>query len=83
MDGRRQPRRREGPVNTYEYICGDCPHKWDATYQMPGPEHPPCPQCGSENTGKVISAPTVVLRGDGWTTRKTDAEQDAEEDATP
>ena len=65
---------------TYEYTCGGCTHKWEERCEMPGPEHPPCPACGSLITHKVFSAPPVVFKGDGWTTRKTDADQDAEED---
>ena len=51
---------------TYDYECDSCKHSVEQVHRIN--ENPPkteCPCCGGKLT-KLISAPTFVLKGEGW-----------------
>ena len=52
----------------YEYICNTCEHKFEQLVVSSNDNNEPaCPECGSTNVKKVISAPTslsINLAGD-------------------
>lgn len=48
----------------YEYRCADCETRFDALRSMADADTPiACPQCGSENTGRLISLFSAVGSG--------------------
>ena len=54
---------------TYEYECGDCGHRFDKLIvRINGtPTLTDCPNCGSEDTEKQLSAPAgFIFKGEGF-----------------
>jgi putative FmdB family regulatory protein len=50
----------------YAYRCDDCGHAQDFLQKMSDPLIAACPQCGSKNFAKQLSAPQFQLKGGGW-----------------
>ena len=50
----------------YAYRCDDCGHAQDFLQKMSDPLIASCPQCGSKNFAKQLSAPQFQLKGGGW-----------------
>ena len=50
----------------YAYRCADCGHARDFLQKMSDPLIAACPQCGSKNFSKQLSAPQFQLKGGGW-----------------
>ena len=50
----------------YAYRCADCGHAQDFLQKMSDPLIAACPQCGSNNFSKQLSAPQFQLKGGGW-----------------
>jgi putative FmdB family regulatory protein len=50
----------------YDYECQKCNHTWDAIESFSAPPNPPCPQCRSKKTHRLISAAAFHLKGGGW-----------------
>lgn len=50
----------------YAYRCADCGHAQDFLQKMSDPLIAACPQCGSKNFSKQLSAPQFQLKGGGW-----------------
>jgi len=48
----------------YEFTCEKCNHSFDEV-QKHNDETPSCPKCKGE-TSRHMSAPSFVLKGDGW-----------------
>jgi len=48
----------------YDFICEKCSHSFDEI-QKYDDDAPPCPECKGE-TLRQISAPSFVLKGEGW-----------------
>lgn len=56
----------------YEYECPDCNQRFELRRAVDNRNQPAtCPACGNPDGKKVISQPTVVFFGAGWTTRQT------------
>lgn len=51
---------------TYEYICNSCNHEFECEQRISEPPKAKCPGCGSEDTRRLISLSSFVLKGTGW-----------------
>lgn len=51
---------------TYEYLCRACSVEFEAEQKMSDPPHATCPACGGEDTKRLISHSSFVLKGSGW-----------------
>ena len=56
---------------TFDFQCRKCQHTFEFSRPFTSREHPACPECKSKKTEKLISAPTFMLRGQGF--YKTDS----------
>ena len=52
---------------TYSYKCLDCKEKFDEEMDKDSKRTPPCPNCDSKNTKKIITSHPVIFNGDGFT----------------
>lgn len=50
----------------YEYRCPDCQHEFDAMQRMSDDPIGVCPECGSTNVARVLSAPAIHFKGSGF-----------------
>ena len=50
-----------------ELRCANCDEEFEQL-ELPSDEGviPTCPACGSPDVERMISAPTPILKGDGW-----------------
>ena len=56
----------------YEYQCPICNEIFEQRRSMDERNQPAvCPQCGCSEGERVLSRPTVIFFGAGWTTKKT------------
>jgi putative FmdB family regulatory protein len=52
---------------TYEYICTECGHQWEADQSIKDAALKECPQCHKQSAKRQISGGTgFVLKGGGW-----------------
>lgn len=52
---------------TYEYKCHECESQFEKFLALKDRKEPqPCPECGAEETEKLISLCGFVLKGDNW-----------------
>jgi putative FmdB family regulatory protein len=55
---------------TYEYVCQECGHRWEAEQKITAEPLTDCPMCGDQGKGaakRLISGGTGhVLVGDRW-----------------
>lgn len=49
----------------YEYACATCKNDFEKLVRLSDPV-PPCPECGSTEVKKKISASSFALKGGGW-----------------
>ena len=49
----------------YEYACETCGTNFEKLMKMSAPT-PSCPECGSDEVKKKVSASGFVLKGSGW-----------------
>ena len=49
----------------YEYGCTTCGASFEKLMKLDA-SAPPCPECGSEEVKKKVSASGFVLKGSGW-----------------
>lgn len=49
---------------TYDYHCQSCNHPFTAMHKISDPR-PDCPECGSADVRKLVSAPAVHGKGAG------------------
>ena len=56
---------------TYVYSCSDCNKTFEisGTFDIMLQKHE-CPHCKSKNTKKMITAPSIIYHGTGWTRKK-------------
>ena len=49
----------------YDYVCGDCGHRFEVLHGLneDGPHR--CPLCGGA-VSRVFAPPTIVFKGSGW-----------------
>jgi putative FmdB family regulatory protein len=50
----------------YEYRCGSCGFQKDHLQKLSAPALTTCPECGTENYAKQLSAAGFQLKGNGW-----------------
>ena len=50
----------------YDYQCTSCGHKAEVMRKISAANTEVCPECGSENFSKQLSAPSFQLSGSGW-----------------
>ena len=50
----------------YGYACKSCEHAFDVLQKMNDPVLVDCPDCGTANLRKQLSAPKFRLKGKGW-----------------
>jgi len=53
-------------VPIYEYLCNSCGVKKEHIQKMSDAPIKACPECGSEDYAKQISAAGFQLKGSGW-----------------
>jgi putative FmdB family regulatory protein len=51
---------------TYEYRCDACEREFEVEKRMSDPVEAPCPACDSDQTHRLISHSSFVLKGTGW-----------------
>jgi putative FmdB family regulatory protein len=52
---------------TYEYVCTECGHAWEAEQSISAAPLKTCPQCGTEHAKRQISRGAgFILKGGGW-----------------
>jgi putative FmdB family regulatory protein len=59
----------------YEYECAKCGRRFERLSRMGEEKMPPCPDCHSKKTTRLISRGGFVLKGSGW--YKTDYPSEA------
>lgn len=50
----------------YEYECKQCEHRFDAIHSYKDEDGRDCESCGSSDTYKIIHAPGVTFKGQGF-----------------
>ena len=50
----------------YEYQCSQCDNRLEAIQKFSDPPLTDCPECGTSNLRKLISAAAFHLKGGGW-----------------
>ena len=50
----------------YEYTCRECHHRFDALQNMSEDALTTSPSCGKESLAKLVSLPSIQLKGGGW-----------------
>ena len=52
---------------TYEYVCTECGHAWEAEQSISAAPLKTCPSCGTEHAKRQISRGAgFILKGGGW-----------------
>lgn len=52
---------------TYEYLCTDCGHQWEADQSITAAPLKDCPKCKKAKAQRQVSGGTgFVLKGGGW-----------------
>ncbi len=52
---------------TYEYVCTECGHAWEAEQSISAAALKTCPSCGTEHAKRQISRGAgFILKGGGW-----------------
>ncbi len=52
---------------TYEYVCRDCGHGWEAFQSIKDSALKNCAKCGKETAERVITGGAgFILKGGGW-----------------
>lgn len=49
----------------YEYVCERCSSDFEKLMRLSDPT-PACPECGSDQVKKKVSAAAFALKGGGW-----------------
>ena len=55
----------------FDFQCQKCNHMFEFNRPFGSKEVPPCPECGSKKTEKLISPPAIHFKGSGF--YKTDS----------
>ncbi len=50
----------------YEYQCKNCGHRFEKIQKFSDEPIRECPQCHKQTVEKLISAPAVQFKGEGW-----------------
>ncbi|CAN5805828.1 hypothetical protein BH09MYX1_BH09MYX1_49240 [soil metagenome] len=51
---------------TYEYLCKECGHEWEADQRISADPLKDCPSCGKPAASRQISGGSFILKGGGW-----------------
>ena len=52
---------------TYEYVCTNCGHAWEAEQSISSPPLKTCPSCGADTAKRQVSGGAgFILKGGGW-----------------
>ena len=51
---------------TYEYHCNNCNHEFEKFQRISDPPVAECPKCGSDDTTRLVSCTSFILKGTGW-----------------
>lgn len=52
---------------TYEYVCTECGHAWEAEQAISAAPLRTCPKCGTEHAKRQVSGGAgFILKGGGW-----------------
>ncbi len=51
---------------TYEYKCNACGNTFEVFKSIKDETVPDCPECGSNDVTRLISATSFILKGSGW-----------------
>lgn len=51
---------------TYEYICTNCNHEWEAEQSIKDSALKNCPKCYHDTAKRLISKSNFILNGSGW-----------------
>jgi len=52
---------------TYEYVCTECGHGWEAEQAISAAPLKTCPHCGTDHAKRQISGGAgFILKGGGW-----------------
>lgn len=61
---------------TFDFKCSACDHIFEFSRPFGSSHTPPCPACGGKKTKKLIAAPTIAFKGEGF--YKTDSQKKPE-----
>jgi putative FmdB family regulatory protein len=50
----------------YEYECGACGHRFEMIKKHTDKRVRTCPECGERKVERLIHAPAIQFKGDGW-----------------
>lgn len=50
----------------YEYRCNHCEHRLEILQKISDEPEKTCPECGTDNLRKLVSAAAFKLKGTGW-----------------
>jgi len=50
----------------YEYECAKCGHRFERMQKVSDPPPRSCPVCKGRKVQKLISAPAIQFKGEGW-----------------
>ncbi len=53
-------------VPLYEYQCKACGHRFEKIQKFSDEPLKTCPKCGKDEAERLISAPAVQFKGEGW-----------------
>jgi putative FmdB family regulatory protein len=56
----------EGIMPTYDYICKECTHEWEAEQSIKDEPLVLCPRCGKPEAKRLIGTTSFQLLGGGW-----------------
>jgi putative FmdB family regulatory protein len=51
---------------TYDWRCNNCDHRFEHAQPSDWDSMPRCPECTCRDTEKIIAAPGIALKGEGW-----------------
>ncbi len=51
---------------TYEYVCKNCGHTWEAEQRISADPLTECPSCHEQSAQRQISGGNFILKGGGW-----------------
>lgn len=57
----------------YDFKCEECEHHFEALITLQKMKEIKCLKCGSPKTQKMLSAPAIILKGQGF--YKTDSQK--------
>jgi len=61
---------------TYNYACQECGHRFETSQRITEAPLTDCPECKKNTLRKVLSAPSIVFKGSGWSRGTSVGKQD-------